>query len=102
LALSTRLPVLARCLAAGAAKYDLNGYSWKFPAVCTNMAYGCYSWQTIRGQISTSWPSSMYFTLKIGAYASPLAMFLSISPHIHIKAYRNIITAMTNLDRYSA
>ena len=29
--------------AAGAAKCDLNSYSWNFPAVCINMAYTCKS-----------------------------------------------------------
>jgi len=42
-----------------------------------------------------------YFTLKMDAYASRLAMYLSISRHIHIQAYRNAIIAMTSLDRYS-
>jgi len=88
--------------AAGAAKRDLNSCSWNFPAVCINMAYTCKSMADQLVANLHILPSSMYFTLKMDAYASPLAMYLSISPHIHIQAYRNAIKEMASLDEYIA
>jgi len=65
--------------AAEAARHDLNGYSWKLPIHASPGGPFVANPHILAIQ--------NVFTLKMDAYAFPLAIYLSISPHIHIQVY---------------